>query len=675
MADVNIVVEIAAKGAVKQLNKIEKKFEDVGKDAKKAGKETDKSLALISKGAAGAAIAIAGIATAIVASVAQASKLQDLETQFIAFTGSAEAAAEQVERIAEFSGETPFQLEELVTANRTLLAFGQGTEESLKTLGQLGDVAAGTGANLGELALIFGQVEAAGKLTGERFLQFAERGINLAPILAEQLGVAESEIADLRKQGKITSDDVAKAFETMTANGGKFAGSMERLSLTFSGATSTLKDNISLLAGDLGKLLLPAFTDITVAVTENIQTFRKWFKEIKEGAGLRALNSDLKKTERELVIANNAFTKFSADLFGNSEENENKIASLTTKIDNLKDAIVNVSTGTIIGPLLPEPGKLDEGGGVQFGPNLPEESQKINNELDAIADKKLANDQARASNANAKIAEQLDAQREILLQKETEKQIALLESQGLFQEAQELQAKENLKRLEDAEKDSQEKIIQERKKSESEFFNFRKRAAKAELAFEKETTLQKIQSVQQGLSIISGLQSVGSREAFEVGKAAAVAQAALNVPTAASNAYTVGAKFGGPPTGAAFAAVATAVQLANVSRIASQKPVGFAEGGLVEGGIPGRDSVPALLTPGEVVVPEKNFKDLNLSDGETVNLLSSIKESIESLVALQNERSLEEETETAPLNIELTLNGEVLANQILELNQDNARIA
>jgi hypothetical protein len=181
-----------------------------------------------------------------------------------------------------------------------------------------------------------------------------------------------------------------------------------------------------------------------------------------------------------------------------------------------------------------------------------------------------------------------------------------------------------------------------------------------------------VATVQQGLGIIAGLQRTGSREAFELGKAAAVAQATLNVPQAASNAFTVGAKLGGPVTGAAFAAVATAVQLANVSRIASQQPTGFANGGLVEGGIPGRDSVPALLTPGEVVVPRRNFNDLNIDNGEMVNLLSSIKSGIDSLVA-QTEPQAEEDA--TPINVELMLNGEVLANQILELNRDNQRIS
>jgi tape measure domain-containing protein len=181
MADVDISLEIEAKKAKKNLDKINKELKDTGKNAKKVA-------------ALGAGLSFA---------IGEAIKIENLETQFIAFTGSAEAAAEQVERIAAFSAATPFQLEDLANANRTLLAFGSTTEDSLKQLKQLGEAAAATGNNVGDLATIFGQIQVEGRLTSERFNQLAERGINLGPALAEGLGVAESQLKSLRAQGKI----------------------------------------------------------------------------------------------------------------------------------------------------------------------------------------------------------------------------------------------------------------------------------------------------------------------------------------------------------------------------------------------------------------------------------------------------------------------------------------
>jgi tape measure domain-containing protein len=665
MADVNIEIDVESKAAGKKLKKIEKELDGFGKSAKKAGKETDKSLALISKGAGLAAIAVAGIATAIGSAVNQASKLQDLETQFIAFTGSAEAAAEQVERIAEFSGETPFQLEELVTANRTLLAFGQSTEESLTTLSQLGDVAAGTGSNLGELALIFGQVEAAGKLTGERFLQFAERGINLAPILAEQLGVAENEIANLRKEGKITADDVAKAFETMTSEGGKFEGSMERLSLTFSGAASTLSDNAGLLASDFGKILLPAVTGFTVALTDGVKFVRQFTKETKADR-LQAFNAQIETAQRNVKsLAQQAQAAGEGgilfNLFGGDPKEELKkanaeLAVAITKLDSLKKKRAELEAR-------PESDfdDPDSGAGGAVDSESVKNAKAISAEIETIAKQRAANRAAFASEENIQLAEQLDVQLELLKEKEVEKQIALLESQGQFQAAQELQAKA-----------SADKINQINSKAQKDQFNFEKKNAVARLKFNEQTWEQRASTAQAGLAALSSLQRTGSKEAFEIGKAAAIAQALITIPSTAVKAYDslAGIPIVGPGLGAAAAAAAVVAGTARVNQIRSQKLTGFQDGGLVEGGIPGRDSVPALLTPGEVVVPRKNFNDLNIDNGEMVGLLTSIKDGIDLLVASQSE-----DEGTAPLNVELTLDGEVLASQILELNRDNARIA
>lgn len=60
-----------------------------------------------------------------------------------------------------------------------------------------------------------------------------------------------------------------------------------------------------------------------------------------------------------------------------------------------------------------------------------------------------------------------------------------------------------------------------------------------------------------------------SRAMFELNKAAKMAEVLLNVPKTASDAYEKGNAIGGPPVGAAFAAVATAAQLAQLAAIKS----------------------------------------------------------------------------------------------------------
>lgn len=222
-------------------------------------------------------------------SILSAAKTEDLNTQFRAFTKTGKEARDIVAELRQFTEATPFQLDEVAQAGRTLLAFGESQEQLTERLTVLGNAAAATGSDIGELARIFGQIQAAGKLTGERFNQLVERGINIGPVLAESLGVAEEELEDLRRAGKITSDDVTRAFNKLAGAGGQFEGSIKRLSETVSGRFSTLKDSVDSVFIALGQSfepvtkgllegLLGASGDIKKFVTDNQQEIAEGFK-------------------------------------------------------------------------------------------------------------------------------------------------------------------------------------------------------------------------------------------------------------------------------------------------------------------------------------------------------------------------------------------------------------
>ena len=70
--------------------------------------------------------------------------------------------------------------------------------------------------------MIYGQVAAAGKLTGERLLQFQERAIPLGPAIAKTMGVAESSVKKMVSDGKVQFADFERAFNSMSETGGLF---------------------------------------------------------------------------------------------------------------------------------------------------------------------------------------------------------------------------------------------------------------------------------------------------------------------------------------------------------------------------------------------------------------------------------------------------------------------
>ena len=71
-----------------------------------------------------------------------------------------------------------------------------------------------------------------------------------------------------------------------------------------------------------------------------------------------------------------------------------------------------------------------------------------------------------------------------------------------------------------------------------------------------------------------------------------------------------------PFVGIAVGAAAASLAFAGVKGLLSNSPKGFAQGGLVSGGVANRDSVPAMLTPGEFVLTKQQTDTLRQGGGE-----------------------------------------------------------
>lgn len=118
---------------------------------------------------------------------------------------------------------------------------------------------------------------------------------------------------------------------------------------------------------------------------------------------------------------------------------------------------------------------------------------------------------------------------------------------------------------------------------------------------------QRLQDFSTFFGNLAALQQSSSKELAAIGKAAAIAQATINMYEAITGAYKTGANIGGPVLGAAFGAAAGAAQAANLAKIAG---VGLAGGIDSVPGVGSRDNFPAVLAPGERVVPSETNQDL-----------------------------------------------------------------
>ena len=237
-------------------------------------------------GPVGIALAGLGAGASIGGMLSLATSIEQTETQFKTLLGSTDAAKKKIGELQTFAASTPFQFDGLADSAKKLLAFGTSSDQVIPTLRVLGDVAAATGNDVGELANIYGKVQASGRLMTEGLDQLNERGVPVGKALEEMFGKTGAEIRKMASEGQISFADMQRALQTMGSEGGIAFNGMADQSQTLGGLISTLKDNIALAMTDIGLSLVDGFDlkSVTNGITEFTQRVRsEWLPSIMEG--------------------------------------------------------------------------------------------------------------------------------------------------------------------------------------------------------------------------------------------------------------------------------------------------------------------------------------------------------------------------------------------------------
>lgn len=278
-----------AKQVIQTINNVQGRLGGLQKKSKAAAKPLQQTFTTATTGASALQSAIAGIsfaglamgamkAASMVTSMAKAavSAAADLETYNVRFEvllGSAEKAQQHVSNLTQFAAETPFEMEGISKASATLLAFGVEARDSMAVLKMLGDVAAGSGASIEELARIYGKVTTAGKMDTADINQLGDRGLNVRAMLAARDGLSMDAVRRKISSGGYGVSDLRYVLEQATGEGGMFQGGMQKLSQTFSGMLATFQDALTQLGATLGQSLLPGLKKMVETGTSLVEAF------------------------------------------------------------------------------------------------------------------------------------------------------------------------------------------------------------------------------------------------------------------------------------------------------------------------------------------------------------------------------------------------------------------
>jgi tape measure domain-containing protein len=227
-------------------------------------------------------------------------KTAELETQtrsIQVLTGSLEKAKDIVGELQQYANVTPFTSTEIIDSAKRLTAFGVSAEKVVETTKRLGDVAGATGANLGQLSLVYGQVMAKGRLQGEELLQFQERGVGLQDELRKMYGLTGQEFSKALEKGQISAAAVELALKRLTSTGGKYADGAISQSDTLAGKFSTLQDGIENVARSIGTALEPAIKSILGIAIDAVNEINGLMETGKLMTGFGSALSDKKRAE------------------------------------------------------------------------------------------------------------------------------------------------------------------------------------------------------------------------------------------------------------------------------------------------------------------------------------------------------------------------------------------
>lgn len=300
-------------------------------------------------------------------------EFQQFEIAFETMLGSGQKAKGMISDLANLAASTPFDMKGVVNGAKQLLAYGFAANEITDTMRRLGDVSAGLGLNLQDLTWLYGTTMVQGRLFTRDLMQFTGRGIPLTEELAKQFGVTKDKVSELVTAGKVGFPEVKKAIESLTNEGGKFGGLMEKQSHSITGQVSNIKDTIEMAINDLGTQtegLMNDALDITSTVIDHwkeigevilaaasaiglykamavsVAAFDTATANVGYAAELSALDAllpkkeEVKKTDLEEAVAKGQLSAAQAELVASKrEEVAAYVAELQTKAKVMQDEV------------------------------------------------------------------------------------------------------------------------------------------------------------------------------------------------------------------------------------------------------------------------------------------------------------------------------------------------
>jgi quinol monooxygenase YgiN len=429
--------------------------------------------------------------------------------------------------------------------------------------------------DLAQVETAFQQVDASADKASKGLTKSANTGAKSFRNMRGALGNLGFQAQDIAVQLQAGTD----AMIVFTQQGSQIAGAF--------GPTGAIVGGIIAVAGAITSALIPALKSAEgelKTLPENIQKrldeIKKAYSEIGESTKTAFQSVELDKINQEYNRLGDTIQRLEARLVEQSQAfngNGNAVTNTLKRIEGLKDEQAELLV------LLKEVSDFFVGGIATDTAEDPAQNQEVK----ASYEKRLEYIQ-QSLNLEGEILANANKKQFELAQQGANEQLALLEErfanerarkdferqrelEGFAAQREDILANESITRADKAslvaELDQLEK--QAKEQHQNDLTNIEARAAQARQRIAEQEGRGKLAVASGIFGNLSSLMNTESRKLFEIGKAASIANAIVEGIEAVQSSYRFGARIGGPPLGAAFAASAAVATLANVRAIQS----------------------------------------------------------------------------------------------------------
>lgn len=254
------------------VNQVRTAMDEMRNNIRSSMASSQRIVALTGIGFAGGGISVGMLGKSM---ISLAANMEKTKVAFEVMLGSADKAQIVLGQLVRFADITPFDTAEIIQAGRALMACGVATDALNSRLTLLGNIAAGSNMQIGDMVAIYAKMANKGKVQTEELNQMAERGIPIYKLLCDMLKVNQEELSSMAEKGQLSFALIQEALEKLGGEGGQYFGLIEKQSKTLDGLWSTLQGNIRLLATSLGELVIPELSKNLENVIAKLDEMKK----------------------------------------------------------------------------------------------------------------------------------------------------------------------------------------------------------------------------------------------------------------------------------------------------------------------------------------------------------------------------------------------------------------